>query len=61
MVTWPALDQTYPLDLHCDSTLEDLCGHAGSEVWNEHRRDVSKNGNGQAEREAESWSMEKQP
>ena len=30
-------------------------------MWNKHRRDVNENGNGQAEREAESWSMEEKP
>lgn len=61
MATWSTLDQTYPLGLHCDSPFEDLRGQAGSEVWNKHRRDANENGNGQEEREAESWSMEKKP
>lgn len=32
-----------------------------SEVWNNHRRDLDENGDGQAGREAEGWSMGKQP
>ena len=61
MTTWPTLDQTYPSGLHCGSPLGDAGGYVSSEVWNKHRRDLDENGDGQAGREAEGWSMEKQP